>query len=521
MSSKVMATGVIADLGGGLPQVAREMTMLLQGRAGAHNVFGATLGFTGDKAKEFNKMTGPERVKALDAVLDKYGQSISVFETSWDAVSGTFIDSIKVFAQTATAPLFEKVKDQLREANLWFDANKESVQRYAEIIGMRLGEAWDFGKAKVLEWGPVFLEFVDNGSRRLKEIWTEIEPGVTRIGELIQDALRDPGTIDKMITLVKLWAGLKGAQAGLGMAGSAIGMGKGLWGMGGGAMAFGGKVATATAASAGVTATAGVGASVAGLALAAGSAALALGAWAVAADQAIKLVGEINDEEAKSRNAIVGAIGREIEAMDQIRGLENPALSTAESLNETSNEAGESARKLREFQKWGAFASEEARAFADQLGVTGITLQDTDIAALELKSRLYDAAAAAQSFAAAADARLDSIININPAGTAGIETLEKLGMHVTAAESTLAYQTSLVNKALADPNFLKAPGGAEQGASHKGGGGGTKVQKVEIVVTSNQNPSRIAREVVDYIGHLNRTAKASKYAPNFSGVSKG
>jgi hypothetical protein len=42
-----------------------------------------------------------------------------------------------------------------------------------------------------------------------------------------------------------------------------------------------------------------------------------------------------------------------------------------------------------------------------------------------------------------------------------------------------------------------------QHMKHKGGGGGT-IQKVEIVVTSNQNPSRIARAVVGHIGKLQR-----------------
>jgi hypothetical protein len=48
---------------------------------------------------------------------------------------------------------------------------------------------------------------------------------------------------------------------------------------------------------------------------------------------------------------------------------------------------------------------------------------------------------------------------------------------------------------------------------HKGGKGGTTIQRVEIVVTQNNNPSRVARSVVDELSKLQRNPRVSKYAP--------
>ncbi|HEX7464456.1 MAG TPA: hypothetical protein VF382_06145, partial [Actinomycetota bacterium] len=58
--------------------------------------------------------------------------------------------------------------------------------------------------------------------------------------------------------------------------------------------------------------------------------------------------------------------------------------------------------------------------------------------------------------------------------------------------------------------------GTPGAARHGGGGGGTNIAKVEIVVTSNQDPSRIAQAMVDELGKLSRFRRSSSYVPNYS-----
>ena len=53
-----------------------------------------------------------------------------------------------------------------------------------------------------------------------------------------------------------------------------------------------------------------------------------------------------------------------------------------------------------------------------------------------------------------------------------------------------------------------------------GGGGGVHVDKVEINISSNQDPSRIARMTISHLAELKKRTKISPYATNFSAVTK-
>jgi hypothetical protein len=57
-------------------------------------------------------------------------------------------------------------------------------------------------------------------------------------------------------------------------------------------------------------------------------------------------------------------------------------------------------------------------------------------------------------------------------------------------------------------------------AKHPGGAGATNIQKVEIVVTSNQNPSRIARTVTDELAKLSRLRRSSPDVVNYAALGQ-
>jgi hypothetical protein len=59
---------------------------------------------------------------------------------------------------------------------------------------------------------------------------------------------------------------------------------------------------------------------------------------------------------------------------------------------------------------------------------------------------------------------------------------------------------------------------AEEVAKAKGGAGGTHIQKVEIVVSSNADPSRVARQVLGVVQNLQRNPGVSHDATNYSTV---
>jgi hypothetical protein len=113
-----------------------------------------------------------------------------------------------------------------------------------------------------------------------------------------------------------------------------------------------------------------------------------------------------------------------------------------------------------------------------------------------------DQASYMEQFAAAAEAaahRLDGIANgpggINPVVNDYFLALAKRGPGTAEAQSKDV--VARLNR-------------------HPGGGGGTHIQKVEIVVTGNPEPSRVARLVKDELANLSRRPKASPDVANYS-----
>ena len=65
-------------------------------------------------------------------------------------------------------------------------------------------------------------------------------------------------------------------------------------------------------------------------------------------------------------------------------------------------------------------------------------------------------------------------------------------------------------------NQLDESGAPKHKKGAGGGGGGTHIQKVEIVLTTNQDPSRIARLTVEKLQDISRFPTSSRHARNFS-----
>jgi hypothetical protein len=77
-----------------MDQAAREYAQLLEGRAGAQNVFGSRLGI---RAQGFNDKGAEDRVKILQDALGKFQPAIEAFGHTFDAGSSSFIDNGKQF----------------------------------------------------------------------------------------------------------------------------------------------------------------------------------------------------------------------------------------------------------------------------------------------------------------------------------------------------------------------------------------------------------------------------------------
>ncbi|HTF90121.1 MAG TPA: hypothetical protein VK843_17025 [Planctomycetota bacterium] len=477
LSSKVMATAKAVSLP--MDQAAREFAMLLEGRSGAHNVFGMRLlGLHGDIAKKFNQSSPEARLEKIRVELDKYGESIAHFATTYDAIESTTKDNVKTFIMMASAPLFEKMKGALGDFNQWFDDNRGTVDSWANRIGWKVASAFDRGREFITKWGPLVVDFADTAYTRIAAAWEKAQPAVEKFAAVIERMLQDPnGTIDKLIVLAKLYAGAKvvgavaGAQnsltggivQGLGVAGQL-----GLGGITGGAAV--GAVKGAAAGGAGM-----------GGFLPSWVAALGTGAGAATAGAGALAVG--------------GAVAADYNKFMVV--IEGATAAVESFKREQWNAANETRRRAEVYQRYmGQLGgvSEMTAYYNDKLAMLSANSDEAGAAALRLAYAASTAAAELHSVGARRNTQFTAGM-LDPTGT--LSTMKMLGDYRD-------------NEA------------AKKGANkrHPGGGGGTSIQKVDIVVTGNSNPSRVAREVSDELAKLGRNPRSSPYVQNFSNLSK-
>lgn len=476
-ASKVV--GLPSDMAG------RELAQLLEGRAGSHNVLGMRLGIgSGDQAQAFNKLGAEERLARIREELAKFEPAFSVFESSFDGAGSSFMNNARELLRVVTEPVFGKLTGALVKVNKWIEDNESRIAGWTTLLGQKLSDAWDWGTKKIEEWRPAVEAFATHAFVKLKSVWEEVQPYAERFGEIMKEALQDPGTIDKLITLLKLYAAVKvggGLVDAVGGWGNAASIGKGIgggvakfgkkavldgglkaieWGsrFGAGALGVGAATGGASAGAAGAggaAAASGTGVLVAGGALAAGAATLALAGLGAAAWQTKGLLADLDKAE-----------------LDDARARYESAMRVVE-------EAGKSAE-----------AYEHVTTMMRKLELTG---NETAAAAIELHLGLANAAASAEILAANfADIRDGANVPQDP----------MVGRMSMLSEMPHWSAESKKDDKRKPPRH---PGGA-----------GMNVQKVEIVVTSNQDPSRIARLVSSELANLRRHPRVSPHVPNYS-----
>ena len=292
---------------------------------------------------------------------------------------------------------------------------------------------------------------------------------MVRVGNALQEALKDPnGTIDKLIQLARLWAASKVLGGAMGAGGSlvsagvqaTIGLGQaGL--IGGGTAAAGAAAAGGAGAAAGGAGTVATSAGLAALgaaAVTAGAALAALGGIVLAGWQAFKLWKDLKDVEA-----------------NQTRQL-----------------------------TW------EAENFVKTAAKMGNPIEQTSYAMEQLRDQGEHARAALFEMALEAQQAAASLRTIAARETAG------KGAAITGWATT----GIMLGLGQAFAETQKTPGRSTKATKHPGGGGGTSIQKVEIVVTSNQDPSRVARMVTDEIAKLARLRKSSPHVTNYASLTQ-
>lgn len=440
LGANAMATAAAQQLP--MDQAARELAMLLQGRAGAHNVFGSLIGFSGAKAEEFNKKQSSERLKMVEKELDKYEESRKFFGGTLDALSGTAIDNSKKLLGALTGGVFDRVKGALEAANRSFDKNEQGLMSLAERGGEKLAYAFDVGRNKIEEWHRPLMHFVANAEDRIEGIWTRVTPIVDALGPKLKAALSDPATFDKLEGVAKLYGAVKiGGAVGPGLMKAAGGIAEGA-GLGG-------------------AATGGLGALILGL---------------VAAD--VASVGHVLTDESSSMHAT---------ATEHWTSMRASWARTTVGLSEALERLEPVGVKIADlYGTW--VVSQLDRAATAIEGVASVVSLAAD--------KFYDLEKAVNHFTGL------TLRDLNP---------DKNDPIAPPPDSLYGGLPKLVNALARD---LDDNANGKKTPTVKGGGG-TSIQKVEIVISTNQDPSRIARAIDDRLVDISRNPTSSRYVRNW------
>ncbi|HEY1697992.1 MAG TPA: hypothetical protein VGG39_37790 [Polyangiaceae bacterium] len=473
LSAQAMAVSQVMGLP--MEQASREFAMLLEGRAGAHNVLGMRLaGLGGEKAEAFNKLPAAERLERVRAELEKFAPAIEAFSHSFEGLSSTLVDNAKRFLSLATSPLFERIKAALGEANSWFDSNEEKVNLWASLIGDRLGEAFDVGREKLRAWWPDIEAFAEHAYERIARIWDRVGPLVEHLADRAAKALGDDKTFDRLEQVGLLYAGLKGGGLLAGLMPSLGGIGdmdrltK--------SSGIAGKIApegSAFDAMAGRFRDMFSGQFVAGEAgglfeLLADP--VTLGAAAAAA---LLLV-----------EGLVAAAGAIHALTDETSSFHYFAVAIWADIEERSGDTLDTlSQAWRELEPW--------------------ILRAADSAGVDLLEAIRGLAAGAEAAAHIVEGAAS--IFAHAMDWLGIEGEQTGHARRRQGPPTRRAADSALHEAL---STVRLGGG--------GGGGGVHVDRVEITVTSNQDPNRVARVIAGHLSDLARYRKSSPYVPNFS-----
>lgn len=467
LSARTMAAA--ATMGMNSQQAARELVMTLQGRVGAHNPFATQLGITpGAEADKYRGLSAQDRLKDVNSRLGKYDSAIAAFGGTWDAQSSQLVDHGKKFLGDSTQPLFDKAKDALKDINEWLGANTATTTKWATIIGGHLGNAFEEGKRILLEYGPVLSEFAENAYHKFHELSSEVSvlrPLFESIGATIKDALKDPGTIDKFITMMKLYAGLK-------IGGAALGVGSALLGpiMGAGA-SMGPGALTAPLGS--------LLAPVGGLAASAAGAAAALGLLAVSAFAAYELY-TLHKEYGEAKETINEDEWRRArEAVRNVRNLDG------------DTEGGMS------------------------VGINSVNFGDAVRDAEKTVSVFDDALWEAKH-------AIDSVFGSDIAGLSPQDNIWRkmttVSGHEDYVEQQQSEQAKMAQEYLGSMMMTQVNINAEKmkGQKPKEPPPGVTNVYVTQTISSNQAPGQIARRAVDMIADMATKGAASRRVPNYS-----
>ena len=125
-------------------QIGRDLNLMLQGRAGAQvAMWNALRSHIGKSSEEFNTMSAPERLSALQGALGHFNELIAGYQDTWEAQWSTAQSHATRVATIFSRPMFDSMKRNVRELNDLYDRNAVAIREVAYGAGTVLAQAFD------------------------------------------------------------------------------------------------------------------------------------------------------------------------------------------------------------------------------------------------------------------------------------------------------------------------------------------------------------------------------------------
>lgn len=131
------------------PQIGRDLRLMLQGHAGGHVAMWNHIGpLIGKSAAQFNQMSAPARLAALQAVTARYGGMVQAYGGTWEAATSTIKSVGSELLRVGTAPLFEHAKTRVIQLSDYLTRHGPDLERKVGLWGERLAAGFDRAYAR-------------------------------------------------------------------------------------------------------------------------------------------------------------------------------------------------------------------------------------------------------------------------------------------------------------------------------------------------------------------------------------
>lgn len=209
MAANAMAAG--KALAVPMDQAGRELAHLMEGRAGAQNVFGTRLGISAHEVykdidgaqKKFNELSKEGRAKTLEEKIGAFQPAIKAFANTYDAQSSTMVDNAKQLVQLGTQELFGRVVNDLIDVNTWIDENRDTLEAWAKSFGHDLVDIHDKLRSTAEEWAPILKDMAQGGYTKFVDTWRELAPILSVVAGHMKDISKEGGSFSTVMKWMK------------------------------------------------------------------------------------------------------------------------------------------------------------------------------------------------------------------------------------------------------------------------------------------------------------------------------